>query len=149
MTAMNKKSATKDYQFSDQIGHLLRRAYQHHAAIFQQHILDSNLTAAQFVTLCAIRDMRSCSLSDVVKVTAIDQGTIRGIVERLKSRDLIVLSHDETDRRKVLVSLSASGSQLVAETVPLATEITEATYGKLNPAERLALVFLLRKMIDE
>jgi len=144
---MTKKSA-KDYRFSDQIGHLLRRAYQHHAAIFQQHILDSNLTAAQFVTLCAIRDMQTCSLTDVVKVTAIDQGTIRGIVERLKSRDLILLSHDESDRRKVLVSLSESGAQVVAETVPLAADITEATYGNLNPAERLALVFLLRKMID-
>ena len=145
---MTKKSAPKDYQFSDQIGHLLRRAYQHHAAIFQQHINDANLTAAQFVTLCAIRDMKTCSLSDVVKVTAIDQGTIRGIVERLKSRDLIELSHDENDRRKVLVSLSDSGSQVVRDTVPLATDITEATYGNLNPAERLALVFLLRKMID-
>ncbi len=148
MATMNKKSSIKDYQFSDQIGHLLRRAYQHHTAIFQQHILDSDLTAAQFVSLCAIRDMKTCSLSDVVKVTAIDQGTIRGIVERLKSRDLIVLSHDEADRRKVLVSLSPSGARLVADTVPLAAEITEATYGNLNPAERLALVFLLRKMID-
>ncbi|MCB2527347.1 MarR family winged helix-turn-helix transcriptional regulator, partial [Listeria monocytogenes] len=75
-------------------------------------------------------------------------GTIRGIVERLKSRGLIVLSHDAAARRKVLVSLSPRGAQLVADTVPLAAEITEATYGNLTPAERLALVFLLRKMIE-
>lgn len=146
---MDQTSATSDYNFADQIGHLLRRVYQHHAAIFQQHIPDSQLTAAQFVTLCAIRDKGTCSLSDIVKITAIDQGTIRGIVERLKSRDLIVLSHDSTDRRKVLVTLSKTGSQLVKETVPFATDITEATFGNLNPAERVALVFLLRKMINE
>lgn len=146
---MDQKPVPSEYHFSDQIGHLLRRAYQRHAAIFQQHIPDSQLTAAQFVTLCAIRDLETCSLSDIVKITAIDQATIRGIVDRLKSRDLIVLSHDEADRRKVLVSLSKSAVALVAETVPFAARITEATYGNLNPAERVALVFLLRKMIDE
>jgi DNA-binding MarR family transcriptional regulator len=149
LAPMTKKPATADYHFSDQIGHLLRRAYQRHAAIFQQHIPDSQLTAAQFVTLCAIRDLQTCSLSDIVKVTAIDQATIRGIVERLKARDLIELSHDEADRRKVLVSLSKNATALVADTVPFAAQITEATYGNLNPAERVALVFLLRKMIDE
>lgn len=142
-------TASRDYHFSDQIGHLLRRAYQRHAAIFQQHIPDSQLTAAQFVSLCAVRDLETCSLSDIVKVTAIDQATIRGIVERLKARDLIALSHDSADRRKVLVSLSDAGRALVSENVPFASQITEATYGNLNPAERVALVFLLRKMIDE
>jgi len=147
--SMDQTPASSDYHFSDQIGHLLRRVYQHHTAIFQQHIPDSQLTAAQFVTLCAIRDMATCSLSDIVKITAIDQGTIRGIIERLKARDLIVLSHDSADRRKVLVSLSPAGSRLVEETVPFASQITEATYGSLNPAERVALVFLLRKMIED
>lgn len=146
---MTKKTVSAQYHFSDQIGHLLRRAYQRHAAIFQQHIPDSQLTAAQFVTLCAIRDLETCSLSDIVKVTAIDQATIRGIVERLKARGLIELSHDEADRRKVLVSLSKSAATLVADTVPFAAQISEATYGNLNPAERVALVFLLRKMIEE
>jgi DNA-binding MarR family transcriptional regulator len=135
IASMTDKSAIRDYHFSDQIGHLLRRAYQHH-------------TATQFVTLCAIRDMQTCSLSEIVKVTAIDQGTIRGIIERLKSRHLILLSHDANDKRKVLVSLSDTGSALVTETVPFAATITEATYGNLNPGERVALVFLLRKMID-
>lgn len=146
--SINQAASFSEYHFSEQIGHLLRRAYQRHVAIFQQHISDSNLTAAQFVTLCAIRDLQVCSLSEIVKITAIDQATIRGIIERLKSRDLIVLSHDNTDRRKVLVSLSESGTELVVEMLPFATRISEATYGGLNPAERIALVFLLRKMIE-
>src|SRR5882762_9192563 len=44
------------YVFSNQIGHLLRRAYQRHLAIFQQNASDPNLTSIQFVTLCALRD---------------------------------------------------------------------------------------------
>lgn len=76
------------YRFSEQIGHLLRRAYQRHMAIFQAAIPDSNLTAAQFVTLCAVKEQQSCSFTDIVKATAIDQATIRGVIERLQARSL-------------------------------------------------------------
>jgi DNA-binding MarR family transcriptional regulator len=135
-----------DYVFSDQVGHLLRRAYQRHVAIFQQTIPDAQLTAAQFVVLCAVRQCGSCSLSEIVKVTAIDQATMRGIIERLKAREVIRVSHDVNDRRKVLVSLAPAGEQIVDATVPAAFAVSEATFGNLNSAERVAILYLLRKM---
>ncbi|MYZ42063.1 MarR family winged helix-turn-helix transcriptional regulator [Schauerella aestuarii] len=139
-------SNTPDYQFSEQVGHLLRRAYQRHVALFQQTIPDSQLTAAQFVALCAVRDNGASSLSDIVRVTAIDQATVRGVIERLKSRALLAVSHDPADRRKVLVTLTPAGRCVIDDVVPFAHDITEATFGNLNPAERVAIVYLLRKM---
>jgi DNA-binding MarR family transcriptional regulator len=144
----DESRAETNYSFSKQIGHLLRRAYQRHTAIFQQTIPDSQLTAAQFVAMCAIREFRSCSLTDIVKATAIDQATIRGIIERLRSRQLIEISHDANDGRKVVVSLSPAGEVLVDQTVPFAQRISEDTFGNLNPAERVAILYLLRKMSD-
>ena len=135
-----------DYVFSDQVGHLLRRAYQRHVAIFQQTISDSQLTAAQFVVLCAVRQFESCSLSEIVKTTAIDQATMRGIIERLKAREVIRVSHDANDKRKVLVSLTPAGEKIINATVPAALAVSEATFGNLNPAERVAVLYLLRKM---
>lgn len=137
---------TKEYVFSDQVGHLLRRAYQRHVAIFQQTIPDSQLTAAQFVVLCAVRQFVSCSLSEIVRTTAIDQATMRGIIERLKAREAIRVSHDVNDRRKVLVSLTPAGEEIVDATVPAALAVSEATFGNLNAAERVAMLYLLRKM---
>ena len=137
------------YVFSEQVGHLLRKAYQRHMAIFQQNVGDSQLTAVQFVTLCAIRDHGPSSLTELVKATAADQATIRGIVERLKARDLITLEPDPQDRRKVVVGLSADGDRLVQQTVPCAARISELTMSNLNPAEQVAVLFLLRKMIDD
>lgn len=139
-------SGIPDYQFSEQVGHLLRRAYQRHVALFQQTIPDSQLTAAQFVALCAVRDNGASSLSDIVRVTAIDQATVRGVIERLKSRALLAVSHDPADRRKVLVTLTPAGRRVIDDVVPFAHDITEATFGNLNPAERVAIVYLLRKM---
>jgi DNA-binding MarR family transcriptional regulator len=137
---------TEEYDFSEQVGHLLRRAYQRHVAIFQQTIPDSQLTASQFVVLCAVRDREPCSLSDIIKPTAIDQATIRGIVERLKLRELIAVAHDPQDRRKVLVTVTPTGHALIEQTIPFAHLISERTYGGLNPAERVAIMYLLRKM---
>lgn len=136
------------YDFSEQVGHLLRRAYQRHTALFQQLIPDTQLTAAQFVVLCSIRDLGPCSMSEIVKRTAVDQATVRGIIERLKTRQLLAVRHDQSDRRKVLVSLTTEGQALVSHVVPFALEISERTFGNFNPAERMALAYLLRKMCD-
>lgn len=138
----------QEYIFSDQIGHFLRRAYQRHTALFQQYIPDSQLTAAQFVVLSSIRVNGGSSLADVVKATVIDQATIRGVVDRLKQRELVSVDHDRMDKRKVVIELTQAGHDLVAEMEPFAQQITESTYGNLNPAERLALNFLLRKMLE-
>lgn len=144
-----KSSSTKDgYLFSDQIGHLLRRVYQRHTALFQQYIPDSQLTAAQFVVLCSVRDNGASSLADLVKATVIDQATVRGVVDRLKQRELVQVDHDPIDRRKVVINLTPIGQELVAQMEPFAKQITESTYGNLNAAERVALDFLLTKMLN-
>ncbi len=135
------------YVFSSQVGHLLRRAYQRHTALFQQFIPDSKLTVAQFVVMCALSE-QAASISELVKATVIDQATIRGVVDRLKSRALIALQPDPSDRRKVIVSLTDEGKQLVAEMQPHAQAISEETFGPLNEAERIALLYLLRKITE-
>ena len=135
-----------DFDFSETVGHLLRRAYQRHVAIFQQTIKEYQLSAAQFVVLCTVRGQGSCSLSVIVKATAIDQATVRGIIERLKLRSLITVTHNPDDRRKVSVSLTDEGLTIIRQTVPLVQQISELTFNGLNPAERVAMIYLLRKM---
>jgi DNA-binding MarR family transcriptional regulator len=142
----SRTNRKQSYQFSAQVGHLLRKAYQAHIAIFQQIIPDSQLTPAQFVTLCAVRDAAPCSLTDIVRATAIDQATARGVVDRLKARKLLAVSPDPGDRRKVLIVLTEAGRRLVEEMIPFAQKITEETFRPLSPAEQVAIVYLLEKL---
>ena len=66
--------------------------------------------------------------------------TIRGIVERLQARDLIALKPAQQDKRKVIVSLTEAGEQLVRDRMaafPASGEINS----KLElPAESIARV---------
>jgi DNA-binding MarR family transcriptional regulator len=137
------------YDYSQQVGHLLRKAYQRHLAIFQTNSADQQLTSVQFSVLCAIFDHGSSSQADLVRTSAIDQATIRGILERLKQRNLVALESDENDRRKVIYSLTQKGRDLTVAMMPNGLKISEQTVRDLNPAERLALQFLLRKLVSD
>lgn len=137
-----------DYDFSEQVGHLLRRAYQRHLAIFQANAADPQLTSTQFVTLCALRDGGPSAQADLIRATGIDQATIRGIVDRLGRRGLVGFQSDPRDQRKVIVNLTPAGGALLDLMIPRALAISELTMGGLNPAERAAIMFALRKMID-
>jgi len=142
-------NSTTDYDVTEQIGHLLRRAGQRHTAIFQRNIGDCQLTAIQFVTLCTLYDRGPSSQVELVEATAVDQATIRGIIKRLKDRGLVLISTSLEDRRKVVISLSREGVKLIEKTIPKARRISELTMEKLNPAERVAIIYLLKKMSDD
>ena len=137
------------YVFSDQVGYLLRRAYQRHLAIFQANAGDPPLTAVQFSTLCALKDNGPQSQGELVKATSVDQGTIRGIIDRLKARGLITFSKDREDARKVIVSITADGQHVLERMVPHAREVTELTMKRLNAAERMALLHTLRLLVED
>jgi len=135
-----------NYDFTRQIGFLLRRAYQRHVAIFRQTVPESQLTAAQFVVLLTARDQGPCEVPAVAQATSIDEPSIRGIVERLKWRKLLNAEHEPGDARRMLISLTPAGHELLEQTVPFAQQITELTYGDLDAGERATLVALLHKM---
>ena len=85
-------------------------------------------------------------MSDLGKATAIDAATARGIIERLRARGLIALRTDASDRRKTVVELTEAGVQRVAEATPSAARISELTMAELTAVERVAVLFLLRKL---
>lgn len=140
---------TDEYNVFEQIGHLLRRAYQRHLAIFQENIPESRITSVQFVTLCALQDLGPASQTELIKATAIDQATIRGIIDRLRKRGLVKLGKDGSDRRKVIITLTDTGIGIVRDAIPQARLVSNLTMGDLNAAEQLALTVALRRMIDD
>ena len=81
-----------------------------------------------------------------MRATAIDEASVRGIVERLKWRKLVTVDHAPGDTRATAVTLTAEGAATVERTVPYAREISELTFGDLGPEERVAVVALLRKL---
>ena len=109
------------YDVTQQVGHLLRRAYQWHLAIFSEIAADLPLTSVQFVTLCMLERLGDCSQAELIRATAVDQATIRGVVERLTARGFVVQKRDAADRRKVVIGITRGGRRRTGKDVPQGT----------------------------
>ena len=138
----------EEYDFEEQVGYLLRRAYQRNIAIFQRLCADPNLTSVQFAVLCVLVKYGPSSQSDIGRFAAIDPSTTKGVVDRLKDRGLVELSDAKEDKRKNIVKITREGLAMFDRMGRIGLDITETTLRPLNPAERIALVYLLKKISD-
>ncbi len=133
------------YQLDAQIGFVLRRAFQRHTAIFQEQ-MTAGLTPTQFAALARLYDSGPCSQNQLGRLTAMDIATIKGVVDRLKSRGFITVESDTVDRRRRSLALSGAGYQLIKQAVPLARQITRSTLAPLSEPEQQQLLKLLTKI---
>ncbi len=140
------KPAKPPYRLEDQVGHLLRRANQRHAAIFFDGLGSQQLTPMQFAVLIKIGDEGEVSQNLLGRLTAMDPATVQGVVRRLSERGLIEARPDPEDRRRSLWSLSPAGETEIAAVIPEAMAITERTLEPLTVAERKTFLALLRKL---
>lgn len=95
------------YELSDQVGYNLRRANQRHVAIFARHV--AGLTPTQFAALARLHEAGGLSQNRLGRMTAMDSATIKGVVERLRARGLVISRPDPNDRRLRLVDLTKEG----------------------------------------
>lgn len=133
------------YRLDEQVGYLLRRVSQRHAAIFQAGSPDG-LTPTQFAALVRLAEVGRCSQNQLGRLTAMDVATIKGVVSRLEAKGLIRLGADPDDRRRTVITLSPLGDARIADLHDAGRRITEETLAPLNDAERAQLAGLLARL---
>lgn len=134
-----------DYVLEDQIGFLLRLASQRHSMIFQQNVV-GNLTPTQFSTLVRISEQGQVSQNHLGRLAAMDVATIKGVVDRLKAKGLVETQADPRDKRRMAISLTGAGQQMMNALKTSGHEISRATLAPLSEAESQALITLLKKI---
>ncbi len=133
------------YALDQQVGFLLRQAQQRHTAIFAR-LMPDDVTPTQWATLAKLHEIGGCSQNLLGRHVAMDAATIKGVVDRLLARDLVVVSADPSDSRRLTIDLSDSGRDFVRRALPIATAITEETVSSLDAAERETLLGLLARI---
>lgn len=137
--------AETEYVLDDQVGYLLRLASQRHAVIFQKHSIDQ-LTPTQFTTLMRVAENGEVSQNHLGRLGAMDVATVKGVVDRLKTKGLIQSRPDPADKRRSVISLTAAGLAMIGDLRKAGHVITEDTLSPLTRQERHTLVNLLRKI---
>lgn len=135
----------RPYRLDDQIGFILRQVMQRHAAIFASGVA-GDLTPTQWAALARLQEAGPLSQNLLGRHTAMDAATIKGVVDRLTRRGLATAEPDAADGRRLLVTLTAEGKELVRRLTPHARAITAETLSPLTSQEQQALAVLLLRL---
>ena len=133
------------YVLEEQIGFLLRLAAQRHAVIFQS-MAPGKLTPTQFAALVRLAQSGPCSQNELGRRTAMDVATIKGVVDRLKAKDMVTATSDPDDKRRSILCISPDYRAAVQELVDVGHGISKATLAPLTAAESRTFLRLLKKL---
>ena len=140
-------SALGDYAVEAQVGFLLRRAHQRHAAIFLDAMAALDLTPTQFTALIKVVEHGRVTQNLLGRMVATDPATIQGVVRRLTARGLVRRQTDPMDRRTAVLEPSEAGVDAARHAVAVARGITEATLLPLEDHEQRTFLALLRRLV--
>jgi MarR family transcriptional regulator, lower aerobic nicotinate degradation pathway regulator len=136
------------YRLEDQVGFLLRRAYQRASSNLIDRIGPYDLTAPQFATLARLYERGPLSQNLLGRLVAMEPANIRDVVLRLKKRRLVTTRRDPDDGRLIVVGLTTSGLSLVEQLLPIEIECTTKTLAGFNASEKKILYDLLGRLAD-
>ena len=104
------------------------------------------LTGPQALVLKEISNRRGISAGELARRVSLSQATITDIVKRLEQRGYVARIRDLTDRRKVLLEISRTGSKLVRAAPPLLQERFTERFSQLEDWEQTLLVSSLQRI---
>ena len=137
----------KGYDIEVQVGFMLRRAHQRHAALFLEGMQGIELTPTQFNALVRVIELGSVTQNQLGRLTAMDPATVQGVVRRLVERGLVARAADPRDRRAMVLTATEGGVVMGRAAVERGREVTAATLAPLSEGERRRFLELLGRMV--
>lgn len=134
------------YVLEDQIGHVMRRAFQRHAAIFAEGIEPTGLTPMQFAVMVKLYELGPQSQNHVGRLAAMDAATMMGVIRRLLERGWAARTPDPAHARRLLLTLTEDGEAVIRKALTAARRITADTLAPLSEEERGVLLGLLKRL---
>ena len=106
-----------------------------------------HLTGPQLMVLQEIQRSEGVSASQLAKAISLSQATMTGILERLEKRALIQRRRSDMDRRRVMVTPTAAGAELLAAAPPLMQESFTAQFAGLQEWEQHMILSSLQRIV--
>jgi MarR family transcriptional regulator, temperature-dependent positive regulator of motility len=116
--------------------HLLHRAGQCAADIFQAEMETGELTPRQFAVLVTVAQHEGLSQTQLVERTGIDRSTLADIVRRMLKKSLLQRRRTKEDARAYAVKLTEEGWRVLRSTQPVARRVDERILEVLPAPQR-------------
>ena len=131
----------------ESIGHLIRRAHQRASATFMTILADHHFTPTQFFALARLRERGRLSQNRLGRLTAMDPATIQGVTRRLYDRGYLDRTPDPTDRRRMVLELTAEGFDVADRLMNGITAVNGQILAPLAPEEQEQFRSLLKRIV--
>jgi DNA-binding MarR family transcriptional regulator len=116
--------------------HLLHRAGQCAADVFQTELGSGDLTPRQFAVLVTVSQNEGLSQTHLVERTGIDRSTLADIVRRMLKKGLLQRRRTKEDARAYAVKLTDEGWKMLKSAEPMSKRVDERILSSLPNAQR-------------
>jgi DNA-binding MarR family transcriptional regulator len=131
----------------DKPGHLIRRAHQLQAAIFDECAGRYRLTPVQHVVMTALYRHPGVDQATLASLVALDKVTVGAVVLRLERRKLVARADSPADRRSWAVSLTPAGTALLERMQPAIRQSQSRLLAPLGAREQKQFIELMRRIV--
>ena len=105
------------------------------------------LTGPQLVILEELARRGATPIGAVADAISLSVATVTGILSRLEARGLVERRRDDQDRRKVFVSVTPAGAELLEEAPPALQESFMAAFERLQDWEQTLILSSLQRVV--
>lgn len=116
--------------------HLLHRAGQCAADIFQSELGEDDLTPRQYAILLTVANNEGVSQTQLVELTGIDRSTLADVVRRMLKKGLLQRRRTRDDARAYAVKVTEEGAKVLKARDPLARKVDERILSGLPASQR-------------
>lgn len=129
------------------LGLLIGRTQALKDRLLDKHLVDEDVTAAQFKVLILLQMTEVDSPAELCRCLALDSGAMTRMLDRLEQKDFITRGRCDEDRRQVRLMLTAEGQRLAGRLPQIGAEAMNELVGVLQPAELISLEHILKKIL--
>ena len=135
------------YVAGDSVGYLLNQVVISMRRQIEQAMTEHDLTASQWFPLWKLRREGPATAQELARDMDIDAGAMTRLIDRLAAKGLLQRLRSDTDRRRVVLTLTAAG-EAVADHVPqVLADVNNAYLRDFSRDEWQQLKELLRRML--
>ena len=135
------------YVAGDSVGYLLNQVMISMRRQVEQAMTAHDLTAAQWYPLWKLKRDGPCTAQELARDMDIDAGAMTRLIDRLAAKGLVQRLRCDTDRRRVMLTLTAAGEAVAGHVPQVLADVNNAYLRDFSRDEWQQLKDLLRRML--
>ena len=130
-------------------GFHIRRLQQIAVAVFMEETQDFGITPVQFAALSAVLRQPEMDQRSLARSIGFDTSTIGSVIDRLEARGLMLRNTSPTDKRVRLLTVTASGKDLLRAAQPAVLRAQERMLDPLHAEQRTQFMQMISRVNRE